>query len=134
MIGAGPLFGIILLAELGLWPDPNPGDSRLAIGLFQVCANNEFEKVVLGECRKLKLSSLNTCNVASENPSAENGENLVSVHGMNYRLGLGCVTMSPRERNPIPNSLQTDTCRSKRFFVRIIPCRVRSGTRPQAGK
>lgn len=24
VIGAGPLFGIILLAEIGLWPDPNP--------------------------------------------------------------------------------------------------------------
>ena len=24
VIGAGPLFGIILLADMGLWPDPNP--------------------------------------------------------------------------------------------------------------
>jgi len=24
VIGAGPLVGIILLAEIGLWPDPNP--------------------------------------------------------------------------------------------------------------
>ena len=24
VIGAGPLFGIILLAEIGIWPDPNP--------------------------------------------------------------------------------------------------------------
>ncbi|MFZ5531590.1 MAG: hypothetical protein ACOY4U_11160 [Pseudomonadota bacterium] len=24
VIGAGPLLGIILLASLGLWPDPNP--------------------------------------------------------------------------------------------------------------
>jgi len=24
VIGAGPLVGIILLAELGIWPDPNP--------------------------------------------------------------------------------------------------------------
>jgi hypothetical protein len=24
VIGAGPLFGIILLAGIGLWPDPNP--------------------------------------------------------------------------------------------------------------
>lgn len=23
-VGSGPLFGIILAAELGLWPDPNP--------------------------------------------------------------------------------------------------------------
>jgi hypothetical protein len=24
VIGSGPLFGIILLADIGLWPDPNP--------------------------------------------------------------------------------------------------------------
>jgi hypothetical protein len=24
VIGTGPLLGIILLAEVGLWPDPNP--------------------------------------------------------------------------------------------------------------
>ena len=24
VIGSGPLWGIILLAEIGLWPDPNP--------------------------------------------------------------------------------------------------------------
>jgi hypothetical protein len=96
-----------LVAEIGSSQDPNP--NPIAPGLF--------------------FFTFWPAMVASEN-----GENLVSVHGMNYRLGLGCVTMSPRERNPIPNSLQTDTCRSKRFFVRIIACRVRSGTRPQAGK
>jgi hypothetical protein len=51
VIGAGPLFGIILLAELGLWPDPNPNPIGpgllffftfwpavicIAIGVFQV--------------------------------------------------------------------------------------------------
>jgi hypothetical protein len=51
VIGAGPLFGIILLAELGIWPDPNPNPIGpgllffftfwpavicLAIGVFQV--------------------------------------------------------------------------------------------------
>ena len=24
VIGSGPLFGIIFLADIGLWPDPNP--------------------------------------------------------------------------------------------------------------
>lgn len=24
VVGSGPLWGIILAAELGLWPDPNP--------------------------------------------------------------------------------------------------------------
>jgi hypothetical protein len=24
VIGAGPLISIILLAEIGIWPDPNP--------------------------------------------------------------------------------------------------------------
>jgi hypothetical protein len=51
VIGAGPLSGIILLAEIGLWPDPNPNPIGpgllffftfwpaaicLAIGVFQV--------------------------------------------------------------------------------------------------
>jgi len=51
VIGAGPLFGIILLAEIGLWPDPHPNPIGpgllffftfwpavicLAIGVFQV--------------------------------------------------------------------------------------------------
>ena len=51
VIGAGPLFGIIVLAEIGLWPDPNPNPIGpgllffftfwpavicLAIGVFQV--------------------------------------------------------------------------------------------------
>ena len=51
VIGAGPLFGIILLAELGIWPDPNPNPIGpgllffftfwpavicLGIGVFQV--------------------------------------------------------------------------------------------------
>lgn len=54
VIGAGPLFGIILLAEVGLWPDPNPNPIGpgllffftfwpavicLAIGVFQVRRN-----------------------------------------------------------------------------------------------
>jgi hypothetical protein len=49
--GWGPLLGIVLLAELGLWPDPNPNPIGpgilffltswpaiicLAMGLFQV--------------------------------------------------------------------------------------------------
>lgn len=51
VIGTGPLLGIILLAELGLWPDPNPNPIGpgllffftfwpamicLGIGVFQV--------------------------------------------------------------------------------------------------
>lgn len=54
VIGAGPLFGIILLAELGIWPDPNPNPIGpgllffftfwpavicLALGVFQVRRN-----------------------------------------------------------------------------------------------
>jgi hypothetical protein len=31
-IGAGPLFGIILLAEAGVWQDPNP--NPIGPGLF----------------------------------------------------------------------------------------------------
>jgi hypothetical protein len=51
VIGSGPLFGIILLADIGLWPDPNPNPIGpgllffftfwpavicLGIGVFQV--------------------------------------------------------------------------------------------------
>jgi len=51
VIGSGPLWGIILLAELGLWPDPDPNPIGpgllffftvwpavicLGIGVFQV--------------------------------------------------------------------------------------------------
>ena len=52
--GWGPLLGIVLLAELGLWPDPNPNPIGpgilffltswpaiicLAMGMFQVRRN-----------------------------------------------------------------------------------------------
>jgi hypothetical protein len=51
VIGAGPLFGIIFLAEIGLWPDSNPNPIGpgllffltfwpavicMSIGIFQV--------------------------------------------------------------------------------------------------
>ena len=51
VVGAAPLFGIILLAEVGIWPDPNPNPIGpgllffftfwpamicLGIGMFQV--------------------------------------------------------------------------------------------------
>jgi hypothetical protein len=51
VIGSGPLFGIIFLADIGLWPDPNPNPIGpgllffftfwpavicLGIGVFQV--------------------------------------------------------------------------------------------------
>jgi hypothetical protein len=56
VIGSGPLLGIIFLAELGLWPDPNPNPVGpgllfaftfwpavicLIVGIFQVRSNRK---------------------------------------------------------------------------------------------
>jgi hypothetical protein len=34
VIGAGPLVSIILLAEVGLWPDPNPNPIGPGLSFF----------------------------------------------------------------------------------------------------
>jgi hypothetical protein len=43
LVGAGPLFFIIVAAALGLWPDPNPkpiqlsgGRGKISVGAFSV--------------------------------------------------------------------------------------------------